>query len=333
MPRYSGERLVWVRRAVALATASIACAVLWNHVSEVDAFRAIALLTSVGPEALLLILPVLIATLADTLGWYFCIPGGHRNVRFLRLFLIRWGTDVLSTSLPGGVLAGETLRPLLLHRIFDLPATDAVASSVIMKGGIAVAQTMFFAAVGFLSAGVLDGFSAYVPAALAVGCAGVGLILMPRYVHVSDLLFRVGSGGATRWRMFVTRVAPRVKEIENAIGDFAVNHPARLMGALAMFFIGWIAIASEAYLVLMLLGTDASFGSAMRFEMIASLIRMGFFFVPAGVGVQEVGVTGLVNTMGFDDPLPLAAAFILLKRLRELCWVVPGALVLVQLKR
>jgi uncharacterized protein (TIRG00374 family) len=315
------------RTLAGVATALLAAGVLWHHVSHADLSHAGALVREVGFWGLFLLVPVALATLADALGWYLCIPGGRSNVRIRNLYLIRWGTDALSNALPAGAVAAEPMRPFLLHKSTGLPLSDAIASCVIMKAGIAIAQAVFFLMVGLFIVRA-EGTIAYLAAGLFVAGFGAGLMILPRYVRLSALFNRLGSRGAGRSQTLLLRVAPYLAKIEHAIGEFTGNHPRRLLGALAVFFGGWIALASEAYLILKLVGADLSFGPALAFEMMASLIRMGFFFIPGGVGVQELGVVGVMDMVGVSETLTLAAAYVMLKRARELCWVVPGLLAL-----
>ena len=52
------------------------------------------------------------------------------------------------------------------------------------------------------------------------------------------------------------------------------------------------------------------------------LVRAGSFFIPASLGVSEAGFVVLVGALTGQPPLGLAAA--LIRRLRELLWIVAG---------
>ena len=46
--------------------------------------------------------------------------------------------------------------------------------------------------------------------------------------------------------------------------------------------------------------------------------------VPAGLGVQEVGYVALISAAGVANPIAVAAAFSVVKRLKEAFWISVG---------
>jgi uncharacterized membrane protein YbhN (UPF0104 family) len=60
------------------------------------------------------------------------------------------------------------------------------------------------------------------------------------------------------------------------------------------------------------------------FEAGLSLVRSTAFFVPAGLGVQDLGYLAFFTALGIPDALTLGTAFLLLKRTKELFWVTTG---------
>jgi uncharacterized membrane protein YbhN (UPF0104 family) len=48
------------------------------------------------------------------------------------------------------------------------------------------------------------------------------------------------------------------------------------------------------------------------------------FFVPAGLGVQDLGYFAFFSALGVPDAMGVGAAFVLLKRTKELFWVCVG---------
>jgi uncharacterized membrane protein YbhN (UPF0104 family) len=66
-----------------------------------------------------------------------------------------------------------------------------------------------------------------------------------------------------------------------------------------------------------------------------SLVRSAVFVVPAGVGVEDAGYALLLKALGVADDVSMVLAFVMLKRVKELCWVGVGyaALLLQGLRR
>jgi uncharacterized membrane protein YbhN (UPF0104 family) len=48
------------------------------------------------------------------------------------------------------------------------------------------------------------------------------------------------------------------------------------------------------------------------------------FFVPAGLGVQDLGYVAFLHASGVPEAAALGAAFVVLKRAKELAWVAAG---------
>jgi uncharacterized membrane protein YbhN (UPF0104 family) len=84
----------------------------------------------------------------------------------------------------------------------------------------------------------------------------------------------------------------------------------------------------ETYLILRVRGADIGFVEAASIEVLLTFVRHVVFVVPAGLGVQDLGyVTGLA-ALGVPSAASLGAAFVLVKRSKELLWVVIGYVLL-----
>ena len=59
--------------------------------------------------------------------------------------------------------------------------------------------------------------------------------------------------------------------------------------------------------------------------------RNAAFFVPAGLGIQDAGYLAFLSAFG--AAAPLAAAFIVVKRTKELIWIAIGYVALLALER
>ena len=77
-----------------------------------------------------------------------------------------------------------------------------------------------------------------------------------------------------------------------------------------------------------LLGIDLSFAAVLAFEPVVSFARSAAFFIPAGLGVQDAGYMALLRAAGIPDAINRAAAFVLLKRFKELFWIAVGWMLL-----
>lgn len=97
-------------------------------------------------------------------------------------------------------------------------------------------------------------------------------------------------------------------------------------------FLGcWLLESVETAIVLRLIGAPLDLALAMAAEVGISLLRSLSNVVPAGLGVQDAGYATILPAMGLSPDS--AAAFVLLKRCKELVWIALGYVLLAALRR
>jgi uncharacterized membrane protein YbhN (UPF0104 family) len=92
--------------------------------------------------------------------------------------------------------------------------------------------------------------------------------------------------------------------------------------ATAAFCVCWLTEALETALLLWMLGGAFDLRVALAVETGASLVRSIGNVAPAGLGMQEAGYATLLTATGTG--VDSAAAFVLLKRCKELLWIGAG---------
>jgi uncharacterized protein (TIRG00374 family) len=86
--------------------------------------------------------------------------------------------------------------------------------------------------------------------------------------------------------------------------------------------LGWVLEATETWVFLLALGAPVSWGDALAVEAVVVLGRHLLVFLPGGLGIVELGyATFLVGTGVSAD---LCAAFVVMKRSREVSWAAAG---------
>jgi uncharacterized membrane protein YbhN (UPF0104 family) len=106
------------------------------------------------------------------------------------------------------------------------------------------------------------------------------------------------------------------------------SHVRGLGVAFCWILAGWFAEAGETWVLLRLLGVDLSFAAVLAFEPVVSFARSAAFFIPAGLGIQDAGYMAFLRQAGIPDAVNRAAAFVLLKRFKEVGWIVVGWILL-----
>ncbi len=107
--------------------------------------------------------------------------------------------------------------------------------------------------------------------------------------------------------------------------------PAATWIACAAFFACWLVESLETALIVRLVGGPLDLGFAMAAEVGISLLRSIGNVAPAGLGVQDAGYAVLFEAMGL--PAQTTAAFVLLKRGKELAWIAAGYALLAAMRR
>jgi uncharacterized membrane protein YbhN (UPF0104 family) len=118
----------------------------------------------------------------------------------------------------------------------------------------------------------------------------------------------------------------RLHQLDEQIYTFYRRDRGRFFRVTLVYLLGWLADALEIYVVCSLLGLPLSWSEAIAIESFVSVAKAVGIFVPAAVGVQETGILLLFQLFGL--PAPIGVAYALLRRGRELCYVLVGGALL-----
>jgi uncharacterized membrane protein YbhN (UPF0104 family) len=288
-----------------------------------------------GVRALLVPVPTFFILLSDTIAWRATFEHPSR-FPLAPLWRVRAAVDAVTGSVPGGLAVGESIRVLLLGRRFKVPMTEAASNAVVSKLVMAASQGLFLM-VGVATASLLprtlsgSGVLAEVAAALAFsGVMGGALLAVSRGRLFTRLLAGMQKLGGPRWQAKLVRFDEPIARLDRAFATLARVPRRQLVLALAMFFVGWMCLGLEGWLILRLLDARVSVSTAISVEAIASMVRIGFFFLPGGLGAQEASYYELLRLYGVPNAEAVAAAFVITKRAKEIIWIALGYLLLLR---
>jgi uncharacterized membrane protein YbhN (UPF0104 family) len=91
-----------------------------------------------------------------------------------------------------------------------------------------------------------------------------------------------------------------------------------------LYSAGWLVRGAETWLFLRLLGVDMPPGAALVMETAIIVVRSVAVPVPAGLGVQDVAYVLCLRALGVPDATTVGTAFVVLKRARDLFWILLG---------
>ncbi|MEO1338317.1 MAG: lysylphosphatidylglycerol synthase domain-containing protein, partial [Myxococcota bacterium] len=313
-----------------------ALAMLWFTFRGLNLAETRTIITRVGPMALLILLPFLVAMMLDTLAWKQQFLYLKRPMPIQALLGVRLASEGVLLSVSGGPVLSEGVAPYILHKRWRVPYSESIATLSVRKALLVVSQALYVGLGAILGFAFLRNTSAGV-----VGVPGLEwvMVLVSGILLIVSVIFTAtltqGSAGAAinRWLAKVRhrRLTPLLDALRT--GLLATNqHLQRALGRtpqdaihlVIIYFLAWLIEAFETWLILRLLGVDIGFVEVWAFEPALSLLRHLVFFVPAGLGFQDVGYVAFLTAFGVPDPLTVGSAFIVLKRSKELLWAAFG---------
>ncbi len=284
-------------------------------------------LARIGPWFLALAALYGAAQLAFTLGWGVLFDPAAPRPPLARLFAIYLAGDSFNYLAPGGV-AGEPVKARMLRGTTG--TAEAVASLTIHKHADLLAQWIF------VSLGVAVALGRFpMPLAaklLAVaGAAGLGVLLLLLTWGLRRGTYSPVLRGLARWKFLAARLERFQRpaaDLDGRIRDFYRLHRGRFGAATGWCFLGWCGGLLETYIVLRLLLPGSGWAAAFAVEALAMALNNMLLFIPGRVGSAEGIRVGVFLVLGF--PAGPGAAYSLVRRGRELAWVLPGLLAFLQ---
>ena len=268
----------------------------------------------------------LVAQLFFFVGWWILIDTELLPSNPWALFGVYLAGDSFNYLIPSANLAGEPLKAHLLRN--DMGFGHALTSITIHKHAELVAQ-WFFLVLGV--AVCLFYFnlpvSVQIIAITVVTGMGGGLFLLTR-------VLKRGTYGPiiqkfARFRVFsnwLSQYQSQAYKLDSRIQTFYQQESGRFVAAVGWCFLGWCGGLLETYLVLWLLAPEWGWPAAISIEALALILNNLIFFIPGRVGSAEGVRVGLFLLFGL--PAAQGVAYSLVRRGREVLWLIPGFLVL-----
>ncbi len=330
-PRDPGRR-VPVLRTAASVIAGLALLGLLIYHADVDAIHEH--MGEIGWAAPLILLPWVVIVCLDALGWRCALPSAAAaRVPFGSLVLVRMAGEAINSVTPTAAVGGEPVKAHLL-RGWDVPASDSLASIVIAKTALTVAQSLF------VVVGVVALCERWQRRDVGLALAGIMLLATAGLTMALVRLQRRGPA-TTVWRwarrlaprsQLLARFEPSARAIDARLADFygdvyGVESHAFWRGS-AWHLAAWLMGVTEVALVMYLIGDPIPWRDALIIEALSQPIRAASVVIPGGLGTQEWGGVALCRLLGMAEDE--AATLWLLKRGRELVLDGVGLLYLVR---
>ncbi|MEI6691829.1 MAG: lysylphosphatidylglycerol synthase transmembrane domain-containing protein [Chlorobium sp.] len=304
--------------------------------SQVDIQGAMGRISKIGISSLFILLPYSALHLLEAFTWMKLFPKSIGPIPFFKLLKIQIITETVSMTLPAGVAVGEPLRPYLCYRFLSIPLPAGVASVAVRKLMLGVAQGIY------TLLGAIAGFALLQKASVQMlGFGGLGyimaatgivvflfflllltLLLNGKAAHnLHGLLMRIPFKKIKAWLIAKeSGFKDTDKELQSYRGPFT----GQLFMVMLYYITAWFTLAIESYIILTLLGVQISFFQVLAIDTAITILRAVFFFIPSGLGVQDLGYLAFFHALGIQDYLAYGGAFVLLRRFKEVLWYAAG---------
>jgi uncharacterized membrane protein YbhN (UPF0104 family) len=306
---------------------------------QIDFAGVIVRISSIGFSSIIILLPFLALHILETLAWIRVFPPSITIIPFFKLLKIQLIAETVSMTLPAGVAIGEPLRPFLCSRFIGIPLPAGVASVAVRKLMLGLAQGVY------TIIGAIAGFSLLQTVSipmLPVGVLGYIMLGTGALVFLLFLLFLLLllNGNAAQYLHRLLMFVPfrRVKtwlltkeegflDTDEELRSFDKPFAGRLIFVMLIYILAWFMLAIESYIILRLLKVEISFLQVLAMDTAITMLRALFFFIPSGLGVQELGYRIFFQALGMHD-FQDYGAFVLLRRFKELLWYTFGYVIM-----
>jgi len=316
-----------IRLLLRASSVAVGAALLILVFRDVDLSETYVKLAGVGFYFIPIFAVYGIGCLLDTAAWKLILAEPGKSISFIKLYQIHLAGESMYRFIPAGVVVGEASKVYLLTKQSRYNGSETVSSLVIRKLLMGLSQGLYIG-MGVL-AGVLlaQRFSRFEMILLAVS---LGVI-----VFFVSLWIKLSHGELFSWLFRVLRRVPIIgvrvgnerlffERTDSELKKFLEQNKRRGVFAFVLFFCEWLMEAVETYIIIAVLGMSISPSQVMIFEPVVSLVRSLVFFVPAGLGVMDSGYVSAFGSAGIVNVVTASAAFMIIKRSKELFWILIG---------
>lgn len=322
------------RKVLPFALAAVAIAAVAYSLRDADLGATLDAVRGLGARAPLVAVPYLVGTVLHALAWRGLLPRAQRPP-LGSLLGIMLSTEAMRMTLPAGPAIAESSSVLLLRNRHGVAASVGVASIAAKKALVTFTHGLSVVVALALGWSMLRGASYrswngpwlivfLIGSALALFAVSIGMalaLLSKRTLARGARALAVLPIARLRRWLDAKRAAIEAADRELAT-PFERRRDLVLPGVLLLG--QWLTEAIETAVILALLGVDLSFVASMSTELTAVLLRSFAFVLPAGVGVQDAGYVAMFDALSGTRLATLGAAFVLVKRGKEIFWIALG---------
>jgi len=280
----------------------------------------------VGVNFLFLLFVTYVSAWLGVLGWRYCLPKDSKHVTALQLFWIRMIGENIAILNPTSVIGGEAAK---IYMLSDLGVNRRQAlHSIILSRAIMIISQIFMlsiAGIAFLS---LTTSTFSWPHLEWLQIAGGVVLIVGLVMVLRGGYFRKGVKKVlVRLRLldFYRRTYTFLAELWLELQAFYRENRRAMFLSFLFCCLHWIAGSLEFYFILLFLGVKTTVFKALLVDMGVIVFKTAGGFIPGQIGIEEYGNKVMLSIIGIaGDTIWITAS--ILRRSRQLCWIVVGLL-------
>lgn len=258
----------------------------------------------------------------DAMAWKVFIK--NENFSILWSFIITWVSQASGKFFPTGTVTGEFIRVYLGTKkglSFHESSSTVFADLVIATFSLFLIASFSFLVV--LSNNVIffqNDNSFYIVISLLILLSGC--VFFYFFINRRLLRFFLNLKNPLNFKLKRNNIKLLLK-IDYSLFKISSNK-LNIFKATITRLLGWISGALEIYVFLMIINVEVSFVDVILIEAFTGLIRSVVFFIPAGLGVQELAFVIIGSHVGLSDSVSFSMA--IGRRIREIGVGLPAIL-------
>ena len=258
----------------------------------------------------------------DSMAWKVFIK--NENFSILWSFIITWVSQASGKFFPTGTVTGEFIRVYLGTKkglSFHESSSTVFADLVIATFSLFLIASLSFLIV--LSNNVIffqNDNSFYIVISLLILLSGC--VFFYFFIKRRLLKFFLNLKNPLNFKLKRNNIKLLLK-IDYSLFKISSNK-LNIFKATITRLLGWISGALEIYVFLMIINVEVSFVDVILIEAFTGLIRSVVFFIPAGLGIQELAFVIIGSHVGLSDSVSFSMA--IGRRIREIGVGLPAIL-------
>ena len=316
-----------IRAALKLAGLALGIALIYFFLSNSNLEEIWGQVSNIGWRFVPLTGVMFLSFYIDTVGWKLCFPGPALNVSLADLFMIRLAGESLAQINPTNVIAGDTMKAVLLKRD-GVNYTQSIVSLAVYR------FITFIAAATFVIAGVFVFFD-YIGVLASKGHAIAGILAF--FFIIIFIFYRLHSGrGIFSLAISAAGILRRgrdndparfekLRELDRELVDFFRKKKTDFLLAYICSVLHRLPEVLEYWLIFSFLGIEATVLSCLAISVGVTFFKFMGSFIPGQLGIEEYGnkvMMDFIKVPGSSTWLTVS----ILRRARQIVWIVLGML-------